>query len=32
MYVLDVGLQTDYFEALPLCDFNAVLTGIEFNY
>ncbi len=32
MYVLDVGLKTDYFEALPSCDFNAVLTGIEFNF
>lgn len=32
MYVLDVGLQTDYFEALPFCDFNSVVTGIEFNY
>ena len=32
MYVLDVGLNTDYFEHLPFCDFNSVLTGIEFNY
>lgn len=32
MYVLDVGLRTDYFQALPHCDFNSVLTGIEFNY
>lgn len=32
MYVLDVGLRTDYFEALPSCDFNSVITGIEFNY
>jgi hypothetical protein len=32
MYVLDVGLRTDYFQTLPYCDFNAVLTGIEFNY
>lgn len=32
MYVLDVGLKTDYFEALPSCDFNSVLTGIEFNF
>lgn len=32
MHVLDVGLRTDYFEALPSCDFNSVLTGIEFNY
>ncbi len=32
MYVLDVGLRTDYFGVLPACDFNSVLTGIEFNY
>lgn len=32
MFVLDVGLRTDYFEALPSCDFNSVVTGIEFNY
>ena len=32
MYVLDVGLETDYFGALPQCDFGAVLTGIEFNF
>lgn len=32
MHVLDVGLRTDYFEHLPSCDFNSVLTGIEFNY
>jgi len=32
MYVLDVGLRTDYFESLPNCDFNSVITGIEFNY
>ena len=32
MYVLDIGLRTDYFEALPFCDFNSVVTGIEFNY
>ncbi|BCC27522.1 hypothetical protein BCM0100_0248 [Bacillus cereus] len=32
MYVLDIGLRTNYFRALPNCDFNAVLTGIEFNY
>ncbi|MGP4082718.1 hypothetical protein ACTWQL_22830 [Pseudalkalibacillus sp. R45] len=32
MYVLDVGLRTDYFESLAYCDFNSVLTGIEFNY
>lgn len=32
MYVLDVGFWTDYFKALPFCDFNSVVTGIEFNY
>src|SRR5680860_37121 len=32
MHVLDVGLRTDYFEALPTNNFNSVLTGIEFNY
>lgn len=32
MHVLDVGLKTDYFGALPFGDFNSVLTGIEFNY
>lgn len=32
MYVLDIGLNTDYFEALPLHDFDAVLTGIECNF
>ncbi len=32
MYVLDVGLETDYFGALPQYDFGAVLTGIEFNF
>lgn len=32
MYVLDVGLKTDYFQALPSLDFNSVITGIEFNY
>ena len=32
MYVLDVGLNTDYFEAISNCDFNSVITGIEFNY
>ena len=31
MYVLDVGLRTDYFEALANCDFSSVVTGIEFN-
>ena len=32
MFVLDVGLGTDYFEKLPSCDFTSVVTGIEFNY
>lgn len=32
MRVLDVGLRTDYFGHLTDCDFNSVLTGIEFNY
>lgn len=32
MRVLDVGLKTDYFEALAFCDFSSVVTGIEFNY
>jgi len=32
MFVLDIGLRTDYFEHLPLNDFNSVVTGIEFNY
>lgn len=32
MYVLDVGLRTDYFQSLPPCDFNSVLIGIEFNF
>lgn len=32
MYVLNVGLSTDYFENLPSLDFSSVITGIEFNY
>lgn len=32
MHVLDVGLSTDYFESLEENDFNAVLSGIDFNY
>lgn len=32
MYVLDVGLDTDYFEELTTGDFGAVITGIEFSY
>lgn len=31
MFVLDTGFKTDYFTALSENDFNAVLTGIEFN-
>lgn len=32
MYVLDVGLSTDYFESLAENDFNSVMSGIDFNY
>ena len=32
MYVLDEGLQTDYFQRLPYGDFNSVIQGIEINY
>lgn len=32
MDVLGVGLNTNYFEHLPECDFNSVIVGIEFNY
>ncbi len=32
MYVLDEGLQTDYFQHLPYGDFNSVLQGIEINF
>lgn len=32
MYVLDTGLDTDYFSRVPDGDFNAVLQGIEINY
>lgn len=32
MYVLDVGLDTDYFSTVPDGDFNLVLQGIEMNY
>lgn len=32
MYVLDIGLNTDYFEGLPENNFDAVLHGIEANY
>ena len=32
MYVLGVGLDTDYFEHLGIYDFNSVITGIEISY
>lgn len=32
MYVLDTGLNTDYFSNVENGDFNAVLQGIEINY
>ena len=32
MYVLDEGLETDYFQRLPYGDFNSVVQGIEINY
>lgn len=32
MYVLDEGLQTDYFQHLPQENFDAVLEGIEINF
>lgn len=32
MVVLDTGLNTDYFEALPKNDFNKVVMGIEVNF
>ena len=32
MFVLDTGLNTDYFSSVPDCDFNAVLQGIEINF
>ena len=32
MYVLDEGLQTEYFQSLPHGDFNSVVQGIEINY
>lgn len=32
MYVLNVGLKTDYFGHLPANDFRSVVTGIEVNY
>ena len=32
MFVLDIGLSTNYFEALPKNDFVQVAAGIEFNF
>lgn len=32
MFVLDKGLDTEYFSSIPNCDFNAVLQGIEMNF
>ena len=32
MFVLNVGLNTDYFSGLHDCDFNSVLTGIDKYY
>lgn len=32
MYVLNTGLQTDYFSRIPEGDFNAVVQGITMNY
>ena len=32
MYVLDVGLSTDYFEGLAENDFASVMSGIDFNF
>ncbi|EGR2055980.1 restriction endonuclease, partial [Vibrio parahaemolyticus] len=32
MYVLDTGLNTDYFSHLSENDFNSVVSGIEINY
>lgn len=32
MYVLDTGLETDYFSGIPEMDFNAVVQGIDFNF
>lgn len=32
MHVLNVGLSTDYFSSLPENDFDAVMSGIDFNY
>ncbi|MBW8324192.1 MAG: hypothetical protein K0M50_05450 [Prolixibacteraceae bacterium] len=32
MYVLDVGLKSDYFGHLPVNDYSLVVNGIEINY
>lgn len=32
MYVLDVGLKSDYFGHLPVNDYSSVVNGIEINY
>lgn len=32
MFVLDKGLDTEYFSSVADCDFNAVLQGIEMNF
>ena len=32
MFVLDVGLSTDYFEGLAENDFDSVMSGIDFNF
>ena len=32
MFVLDTGLRTDYFEALPENDFAQVASGIDINF
>ena len=32
MYVLNTGLQTDYFSRIQEGDFNAVVQGISMNY
>ena len=32
MFVLDTGLNTDYFSGLPLNDYGSVIKGIDLNY
>ncbi|MCR5140595.1 MAG: hypothetical protein K6B45_10585, partial [Bacteroidaceae bacterium] len=32
MFVLDTGLSTDYFKALPKNDFGQVVAGIAINF